>query len=244
MEASSIPQVELGEFLRRRGVHRSGPQCLAHDRDGSRLRWLGRHALLDEGRRYSRTPDQGDSRRIWRRRRSGCEPSGSARPPKKSLRNLGGTRTSPPSRRAIHDHEPPRGCCGWWSEPGRGMQILDISETTIQHWRKQPSGTRSPHGAQATTEEQAHCGRAAGGHTLVTSPEFRDLPPSQIVRGSPIERFTLLLSPRSTGSCARKGCSITEGPRGRQRHGSDHASFGRQPRTRSGAGTSPTCGPL
>ncbi len=60
-------------------------------------------------------------------------------------------------------------------------KILDISETTIQHWRKQPSGTDRRTGPKQPPKNKLTAAERQEVRTLVTSPEFRDLPPSQIV---------------------------------------------------------------
>lgn len=59
--------------------------------------------------------------------------------------------------------------------------VLGISETTIQDWRKQPDGADRRKGPKQPPKNKLTAAEQQEVRALLTSPEFRDLPPSQIV---------------------------------------------------------------
>jgi len=64
---------------------------------------------------------------------------------------------------------------------GEACKIIGLHKTTVQRWRKQPGGTDRRAGPIQAPKNKLTPAEYREVRALVTSPEFRDLPPSQIV---------------------------------------------------------------
>jgi transposase InsO family protein len=67
------------------------------------------------------------------------------------------------------------------AEQGEACQILGVDETTVQRWRRQPGGADRRAGPIHEPKNKLAPAEYAEVRAIVTSPEFRDLAPSQIV---------------------------------------------------------------
>lgn len=67
------------------------------------------------------------------------------------------------------------------AEQGEACGILGVNETTLQRWRKQPGGADRRAGPIRAPKNKLTPAEYREVRAIVTSPEFRDLAPSQIV---------------------------------------------------------------
>ena len=67
------------------------------------------------------------------------------------------------------------------AEQGEACDILGVNETTVQRWRKQPGGVDRRAGPIQAPRNKLTPAEYREVRAIVTSPEFRDLAPSQIV---------------------------------------------------------------
>lgn len=67
------------------------------------------------------------------------------------------------------------------AEQGEACDVLGVHETTVQRWRKEPGGTDRRAGPITAPKNKLTPAEYREIRALVTSPEFRDIAPSQIV---------------------------------------------------------------
>jgi putative transposase len=67
------------------------------------------------------------------------------------------------------------------ADQGEACEILGVNETTVQRWRKQSGGTDRRAGPNRAPKNKLKPAEYREVRAIVTSPEFRDLAPSQIV---------------------------------------------------------------
>ena len=187
LEAASIPDAELGEFLRKKGIHEADLKAWREV-----VRKSAADALEGGGKaakhvRRGRASDQGP--------RAGPREEGQAaegrerlaRAPKKSPRDLGGRGRAHEAEERVMILRLLAKALEDGAEQGEACEILGVNETTVQRWRKQPGGEdrrAGPIQAPKNKLKPAEYRGSPGNRHIAGVPRSRPEPDRSEARGS------------------------------------------------------------
>jgi putative transposase len=175
LEASRLPEDELGEFLRRKVCTRAPGRVGGGSRGGAGATTTGVPGaqLTPSASRNSSGRSRARTRRWPRRRRPGSQ--------KKTGGPVGG-------RGRRHRRAERQVILGYLDEaigaragPAAACDLVGIDERTIQRWRARPAGDDERRGPNSKPDNALSAKEEAKIIALVTSKEFVDLSPHQLI---------------------------------------------------------------